>query len=322
MPTDTQGTLDILGRAVEAKLGLQGFKRHGFEVRFRCPNARAHAHGDKNPAADYNVRDRVWKCHACGAGGGLLAGEWGLAKLLGLADGGPVVMTDAERAQIDAERAARRAAEAEDRARGDALLAAFQAAEASRLEHAAMSEALDYLAARGISEPVSRYFGMHGGSWYGTPALVMPWTVRGEIRAVQYRLLQDIGGGRFRWHEGSHPTLYNADAVLDPHDSAVAIVEGAAKAAALYAHGVTSVCAVTNKTGWKVEYAKPFGSFERVYVVLDPDARAEAVEVARSIGKRARVVDLPGKPDDCLVRWRGDVDRLAAYMEQGRGVTE
>lgn len=315
--TDTQSTLDILGRAVEAKLGLQGFRRHGFEVRFRCPNARAHAHGDKNPAADYNVRDRVWTCHACGAGGGLVAGEWALAKLLGLTDSA-VVMTPAELAQIDAERAARRVAEAEEEARREDALKAWWVAETARREHAAVGVALDYLAARGITTDTARHLGMCSGEWHGTPSLVIPWTVQGEVRAVQYRLLTDIGGGRFRWREGSRPTLFNADAVIEPHDRAVAIVEGAAKAAALYAHGVTSVCAVANKTGWKADYARPFGAFERVYVVLDPDARAEAVEVAKCIGKQARVVELPGKPDDCLVRWHGDVDRLIAYMEQGR----
>jgi DNA primase len=39
---------------------------------FRCPNASAHKHGDKNPSAAINHTQRSWNCKACGAWGSVI----------------------------------------------------------------------------------------------------------------------------------------------------------------------------------------------------------------------------------------------------------
>ena len=60
--------------AVLARGGLQWLAEGlGLEVKgrtLRCPNAEAHAHGDKHPSA--SIGPETWKCHACGAGGDAL----------------------------------------------------------------------------------------------------------------------------------------------------------------------------------------------------------------------------------------------------------
>ena len=60
--------------AVLARGGLQWLAEGlGLEVKgrtLRCPNAEAHAHGDKHPSA--SIGPEAWKCHACGAGGDAL----------------------------------------------------------------------------------------------------------------------------------------------------------------------------------------------------------------------------------------------------------
>lgn len=60
--------------AVAARGGLQRLAEDlGLDVKgrtLRCPNAEAHAHGDKRPSASIGADS--WRCHACGAGGDAL----------------------------------------------------------------------------------------------------------------------------------------------------------------------------------------------------------------------------------------------------------
>ena len=50
-----------LERAILARQG----KREGAEIRFLCP-----AHDDRKPSARYNPQKQLWRCDACGTGGG------------------------------------------------------------------------------------------------------------------------------------------------------------------------------------------------------------------------------------------------------------
>ncbi len=55
-----------LERAVRERSG----KQSGDEIRFRCPHPGQHNNGDANPSARYNLVKQVWRCDACGEGGG------------------------------------------------------------------------------------------------------------------------------------------------------------------------------------------------------------------------------------------------------------
>ncbi len=275
------------------------------------------AHAEKTPSAAYRPDTGTWYCQGCRQGGGALD----LAARLGL-DVGDGRIDPADLARLRADREALAVEIAASKARAAMALAEWW--REVRLTDALSrhDEVLAALEREGIDRQAAVAFGLgwttYGVAGHGYPALAIPWTVRGETRAVQYRLLAaDVPGGRYRWHDGSTPTLFNADAVVDPHDDTMIVVEGAKKAIALWSHGVTSVCAVVNKGGWKPDFAPPFRRFGRVVFALDPDAYTESRSAALTV-PGARVARLPMKPDDLLVSTRGDVDALWSFVQSAR----
>lgn len=287
--------------------------RGGRDIRFRCL-----VHDDHNPSADYDREKGVWTCRSCGACGGLTWGDYPLAPLLGLANDAP---TSIDMAEWDRQQARLKAARAEAEARARVALDVYWREKRLSAELSKHGDLLDRLWREGIGQMAAEHFGFGATDYYGTPALAIPWTVRGELRALQYRLLtNEQHGGRYRWHEGSRTdTLFNGDAVLTPQDDTILVVEGAKKAACLWSHGITSTCAVVNKSGWHAKFAPAFLKFARVVFVPDPDAWNEADEWARTV-PGARVARLPGKPDDMLVGMGGDVDAFFRYIEDARQV--
>lgn len=196
---------------------------------------------------------------------------------------------------------------------------------------------LSILAGRGIPQSAVEYFGLGLTTFANRPAIMIPWAATGpdgvrNVRAVQYRFLSpsqdrfadDSEGSRYNWHTGSCGRLFNADAVMYPQDDDIIVVEGALKAASLWGHGLTNVCALPTKTAWNTgceasgdAWLRPFAKFRRVFFALDPDATTHAVCAARTLGN-ARVAVLPMKPDDFLIANGGDVDFLASLIYQGR----
>jgi DNA primase len=230
---------------------------------------------------------------------------------------------DIRRAEIEDRRVESERREAEHRAEAERHMAAAVAEADLQARLLARVDILDTLASEGVPASALVALGMGLGTHADVPALVIPWTVTDpasgtvHVRAVQYRALSPAPW-RYRYAPGSRPTLFNADAVSFPAADEVIVVEGAKKAASVYGHGFTSVCALSSKNAWRPEWAAPFRHFRRVYVVLDPDARAEAVSVAQSIGSNARVVGLRAKPDDLLVMVGGDADYFARLLDAGR----
>jgi DNA primase len=287
--------------------------RGGTAISFRCP-----VHDDHNPSADYNRADGVWYCYSCGAAGGLTWGDHPLAPLLGLVCDS---LTSIDMVEWDRQQARLKQARAEAEARARVALDTYWRERRLSAELARHADVLERLAQEGIDQLAAKHFGFGVADYYGSPALAIPWMVQGELRALQYRLLGTPShGGRYRWHEGSRTdTLYNADAVLEPQDDTILIVEGAKKAACLWSHGITSTCAVVNKSGWHAKFAPRFRRFARVVFVPDPDAWGEADAWARTV-PGARVAHVPDKPDDFLVASGGDVDLLWSYIEDARQV--
>lgn len=305
--------LDDLDARVTAALLHRGVEHKNRELWFLCP-----ARPEKTASAAYHTEKRTWYCQGCHAGGGIKD----LARLLGIRMDGrmdPIVV-----AKLAADRALVMAAHAEEKRQAERTLAEYWAHLRAAETLARHGETLARLEAEGVSRMAVEAFGL-GWSTYtvdgvGLPALAIPWTVKGETRAVQYRLLSDNPpGGRYRWHKGSRPTLYNVDAVLTPCDDRIIIVEGAKKAMSLWGVGIESICAVANKGGWKPEWSPYFAAFGRVVFALDPDATAEAVAAARSV-PGARVARFSCKPDDLLVTTGGDVDALMAIIDAAHAV--
>ena len=309
---DLAGTLDALEPRVIAELVRMEARFRRGEYWFCCP-----VHSERTPSAAYKPDSKTWYCQGCGRGGGL----FDLAEILGVR--GSAQMDAAELERIRADRLAIMAEHEAEKTRAAASLAEYWRHSSAAADLLAHSEALRRLEADGIGRLAIAHFGVgwaiYGGAGRGIPSIAIPWTVRGETRAVQYRLLEDNDGGRYRWHAGSRPTLYNADAVLEPDDETIIIVEGAKKCMALWDAGITSVCAIANKSAFDPKWARHFGGFRRVVFALDPDATAEARAAALSV-KGARVARLPLKPDDMLAASGGDVELIMAYIDNARAV--
>jgi DNA primase len=226
--------------------------------------------------------------------------------------------------RLAADRAAVMAAESEARAQAARSLSDYWAHLDAADALARHADILARLESEGISRVAVDHFGLgwhsYGVDGVGVPSLAIPWTVRGETRALQYRLLaDDVPGGRYRWHKGSRPTLYNADAVLTPCDDRIIVVEGAKKCMSLWSHGIESVCAVPSKGQWNPLHARHFAPFGVIVFALDPDARRESIEAARTV-PRSRVARMPSKPDDLLAATGGDVDVLMSIIDAARPV--
>jgi len=182
------------------------------------------------------------------------------------------------------------------------------------------ADAKEYLEQRGIPEAVAMYFGLGYRSQcppsWGGPAISIPWMVNGELRGIQYRIVDGVGPRRYRWDERAHGnvSIYNADTITDS-SKPLWVVEGVFKSLVLITRGLDSV-ALVNKQGWKSGWA---GHFQKrpIFVCLDPDAREESEQVARDIGPNAKVVDLPKKCDDLIVQWGWDADMLRGFAQRG-----
>lgn len=303
-----------IGEQVARALDQTGARFERGEWWFHCV-----AHDERTPSAAYHPEKMTWYCQGCQTHGGVLD----LARRLGI-DTGSTDIDPAELARLRADRERLAVEIAESRRRQGLAMAAWWREARLQDQLRAHDDVLAMLEREGVRRNAAAAFGLgwttYGVGGRGYPALAIPWTVRGETRAVQYRLLApDVPGGRYRWHDGSRPTVYNADAVLVPDDDTIVVVEGAKKCAALWGHGLTSVCAIANKGGWRPEYAPPFGRFGRVVFALDPDARSEAEAAARTV-RGARVARLPCKPDDFLVATGGDVDALWRILSHARKV--
>lgn len=138
-----------------------------------------------------------------------------------------------------------------------------------------------------------------------TPAYTIPYfhytTGKPQFKTLQYRLFKaDNPADRYRFEQGLQASYYMTTPT-DPIGDQVVICEGAKKGIVTRINLTDyTVLAVPSKGTWAgiVEAVKQCG---RVYVILDPDAIANAVKLARSIGPQARIVRLPIKIDDAVI---------------------
>jgi hypothetical protein len=59
---------------------------------------------------------------------------------------------------------------------------------------------------------------------------------------------------------------------------------------------------------------------DRVHIVLDPDATKQAIDIAKQLGRRARVVTLPVKADDAFTQYGATPELFRAALRYGRVV--
>lgn len=212
-------------------------------------------------------------------------------------------LTDEQRREYAAQRQAQDRAEAERRQK---QLERFSAEELWLAYSRKMGEAQRaWWRAQGIADSEQDYWRL---GWTpqapisGNPeAYTIPYFGAGwKSVNMQYRLANAESADKYRWAGLGYSSYFIAHPDLALTDEVV-ICEGAKKAMVYASHEINAVqvFAVPSKSDWAglPEAVREVG---RVWVVLDPDGIQKAQELARAIGKSARVVVLPSKFDDLL----------------------
>lgn len=154
------------------------------------------------------------------------------------------------------------------------------------------------------------------------PAYTIPIFETGwQAVNCQYRIVDPPKGvGKYRQEPGlpaaaflSRPDLPMADHML--------VVEGAKKAAVLCARlpKQPQIVGLPGALSW-AGMDDRLADCGRVYIMLDPDARAAAVKLARAIGPAARVVELPAKPDDWILQYGATAENFRAALRYAKPV--
>lgn len=153
----------------------------------------------------------------------------------------------------------------------------------------------------------------------GRPSYTIPVVQGGKLLNIRHRLTNAPSGDKYRPHmAGLGNQLFNADAVLARPDS-IAIVEGEKKSIVVAQAGFANV-GIVGKRAFKPEWVEWFRPVKLVYVALDPDARESAYRLGAMFGNRARVVDLPAKIDDMIVRYGATPDDLRHFFKVARPI--
>lgn len=153
-----------------------------------------------------------------------------------------------------------------------------------------------------------------------TPAYTIPYfhytPNKPQFKTLQYRLFNaDNPNDRYRFEQGLSASYYMTTPT-EPIGDQVVICEGAKKGIVtritLTDH---TVLAVPSKGTWAgvQDAVKPCG---RVFVLLDPDAKQNAVKLARSIGPQARIVRIHMKVDDAVLQAGLDRETFRNILRQ------
>ena len=151
----------------------------------------------------------------------------------------------------------------------------------------------------------------------GRASYTIPVMIRGKLYNIRHRLIGADNGDKYRPQMAGLPSvLFNADYLYqDSHR--ILITEGEKKSIVTAQAGFENV-GLMGKTGFNPAWAARFERFPLVYVALDPDATEQAAEIAALFGDRGRVVILPDKLDDMIVRYGATKDDVEAFIAQGK----
>ena len=290
--------------------------RNGMKASAQCPH-----HEDKHESlsvTEANDGRALVHCHAgCGIEQVLAAVGLEMKDLFPQQGGGGVVIPLDQRARLHT---------------GCSI---EQYAEAKRLP-------VDFLRSLGVSD--------YKDSRFKGRVLRIPYRdLQGNEPAVRLRLAVAKGESdeRFLWRKGSRPFLYGvwrlgqcASVHADQEGAGtpppyLAIVEGESDCHALWHHGVPAV-GLPGASSWQEQRdLEHVSSFERVYVVVEPDAGGRAVEawLAKSkIRDRAWIVELGevkdpsglhlADPERFIERWAEALDRAEPWRERAAQVED
>jgi len=170
----------------------------------------------------------------------------------------------------------------------------------------------------------SRSVWYHGAE-YSTPTATIPvFAAGGELVNIRHRLIKPPEpNDKYRPERAGLPaTLYLTESEQAPRGLTI-LVEGEIKAIVVWSYFQESrrvtVVGVPGKNP-RDELIQQLSECEPVYVVLDPDAGTQAHQIAKRLGTRARIVNLPVKPDDFFVRYGGTVAEFESAIKHSTRV--
>jgi len=144
----------------------------------------------------------------------------------------------------------------------------------------------------------------HDGAFFESPAYTMPIFAHGRQPVnMSYRLVNiPDGAGKYRQEYGLPPAVFLSNPDERLTDKCI-IVEGEKKAAVLriYLPNAPHVLGLPSCSSHAADAM--VAQCGRVWIVLDPDATKAAHALAQRIGKAARIVTLPVKPDDAILQY-------------------
>jgi hypothetical protein len=152
-------------------------------------------------------------------------------------------------------------------------------------------------------------------------SMTIPVTVKGQLVNIRHRLIGGDQRDKYRPHmAGLGNTLFGADDVYSDDTSSILIIEGEIKRIVVKDRIGGNIVGTMGKAGFQKAWASRFSRFDEVLICLDPDAIDKAREVSSWFGGRARVVDLPVKPDDFFVLHKGTPDQFREFVRMARRV--
>lgn len=293
-------------------------------------------HVERTPSFMVQRSNRGYRCHGCGAHGGVLE----LVVALGLARDRRAavdVLADQYRVPEDTEgKAAWKAARQLERQRAAAAALNSPAPREPVVtpeDRAALRKALGavaplagsfgeaYLRSRGI-EPAAAYDTRFHGNWLGRGAAVV-LAVRdhaGRVVAAQGRMIEAITGPKAMSRGRVGLGVYATAAALAPMTEVVAIVEGPIDALSLAVCELPAIalCGAKSRPAW----LRTALAFRSVVLATDNDtagdASAEDLRVWLNLGTRCSRLALPARCKDTNELLRRDPDAMLDVARAAR----
>jgi hypothetical protein len=161
-----------------------------------------------------------------------------------------------------------------------------------------------------------------GDMRFETPTATIPvWAQDWELVNLRHRLINPpTGVGKYRQDRAGIPSsLYLTNPENEPAGETV-LVEGEIKAIVVFSRLSDEGMTVVGTPGksFSLDLLDALRGCDRVHIVFDPDAKAQAWRAARRIGKAARVVYLPVKPDDAFTMYGANVGTFLDALRYGR----
>ncbi|MHB8589817.1 MAG: toprim domain-containing protein [Candidatus Dormibacteraceae bacterium] len=140
--------------------------------------------------------------------------------------------------------------------------------------------------------------GLRDASWYGMPAVEMPYLSQaGRQLVVRYRIA--LKGDRFRWRKGDAPSLYGLHRLQVARALGfVVLVEGESDCHAAWLHNVPAV-GIPGSSMWKPFWAELLAGINDIYLVVEPDQGGQVLiaKLGDSFVGRLRLVQDLGVKD-------------------------